>query len=471
MKFAKIIGNIDPDKVISVEKKIEAVFLDLGLSPDPAKKLGTGLGGCPLHFSLVVPAQHILTNNVPNAATNGKVFYWNPDFVLAKSIIGLRLVVAHESFHALYMHPDRIGSRNRKIWNIAADYVVNHLVMDDLLFRRYDPSALFRKELGDFLTLKQLEEWCKNPNWLPYASQTILPDLELPNPEENRELTAQEKENLQHRQKTVKFFFADPNLLEKYRSPEKLYQYLSDLFKQYPQAGNLVMGNSDTLDHHIDAEATQEEMAKHLARAIEMSKRMAGTVPAALEQELGLLLQPKIRWQDVIKFQMLRTRDGNQRSDWTRFRSRPLFAGLLVPKKVDYRAKFIVLLDTSASMHQDETILGISQLQSLDERAEGKITFCDTKVAWDKTIELKRFDCGSLQNIKPRGGGGTQLASFFNEYQKNLGAADFLIVITDGGLDAADIKKMRTPSIPTYWLQVADTDFTAPFGKVFKLTE
>jgi predicted metal-dependent peptidase len=473
MKFSKIIGKIEPDLICQAEKKLEKIFLELGLNPKPSS-IGTGLGGSPLLFALMFPVEHIATTHVPTAATTGRKFFWNIHFILSKSLLGLRLICCHEAWHCLYMHAQRRGRRDPHLWNIAVDYLVNFTVMDDLKLRGRDPAATFKKELGNFLTLSQLEELCKDPKAIPDDFDTVLvdpdmemPSLPMPHPEENRDLTQQEKDAMEEKTKMVKFFFADPKLPEAMRSPEKIYQYLLDLQTKYPDSSVFDFGG--TIDEHMDAEESQEEMAKRIARAMDMTKRMAGKVPGALEDELGALLAPKIRFQDAIRAQMLRSRDGHSQNDWTRFRSRAFFAGLLIPKRIDQRCKFACLLDTSMSMSKDNMAYGVSQLQSLDQRAEGSIVYADAKVYWDKAIKLQRFNKTTLQNLKPVGRGGTVLASYFDEYKKHLGQADFLIVITDGGLLDEDLAKMKNPQVPVFWLITNEGDFVAPFGKVYKL--
>jgi predicted metal-dependent peptidase len=85
---------------------------------------------------------------------------------------------------------------------------------------------------------------------------------------------------------------------------------------------------------------------------------------------------------------------------------------------------------------------------------------------------VKLNDCKKeqLKNIKIKGRSGTQLCSFFSEYEKNVGECNFLIVITDGFLCDIDISEMRDPGIQTYWLITSNnTGFKPPFGKVFLL--
>src|ERR1700685_1250879 len=103
MRFSQIIGEIDPKIVAAAEQKLTSVFLEFG-APIENTMIGTGLGGDPLVFALIVPAVHIATNKIPTAGTNGRAFYWSPEFLVSKSQLGIRLTCYHESMHAIYMH-------------------------------------------------------------------------------------------------------------------------------------------------------------------------------------------------------------------------------------------------------------------------------------------------------------------------------------------------------------------------------
>lgn len=58
-------------------------------------------------------------------ATDGKGLYFCPDWVLSVTAPELRGVVAHEALHVANLHHTRRGSRDGRIWNIAADAVIN----------------------------------------------------------------------------------------------------------------------------------------------------------------------------------------------------------------------------------------------------------------------------------------------------------------------------------------------------------
>lgn len=601
MKFSKILGKIDPNLIAKAEEKLSAVFLELGTKYDNTH-VGTGLGGDSVIFSLMYPVKQFATLAMPTAATDGKCFYWNPNFILKQSKIGLRIICAHEAWHALYLHPSRRGSRNPKLWNIAVDYIVNGQCMEDFKARKKDPKEMFEKHLGKFMTLSQYCELLKNPfKGMPGFEEELktqptdpnAPVVNLPSPDEDRELTEAEIKELERREKQPKFYFADPDLADDMKRPEKIYDLLYSLLPKCPDCGRIGIykrpkkdkaggdqkgqkasdkgkdkgdkGNKDQkgkdksesgengegqgekdpnqphdhgdgqpcdckdhgdqpgqgegqgqgdqendqdgkgqgqgsgsgkdqcdhgcpscgsgedgidvfdlgglVDDHMDTTESEEKLAKRISDAVESAKKMAGSIPGALEDELGLLTAPKISWQDLIRTRLKRSREGNSRNDWTRFRSRPMSSGQMVPKKKSSFAKAGCLLDTSGSMSKDDMAFGISQLQSLDERSEITITSCDCTVYWDDTVLIKKCSAEELSSkVKPQGRGGTALFSYFQEYEEHIGKCDFLIVITDGFLTDQDIATIYDPGIPTYWLITSGhSSFEPGFGKVLQL--
>ena len=81
--------------------------------------------------SICLGLKHVVSTQVPTAGTNGKVVYYNPDFVakLTKGeLIGL---LAHEVWHVAFRHMLRKGDRDPERWNIAGDHVINLLLLAD----------------------------------------------------------------------------------------------------------------------------------------------------------------------------------------------------------------------------------------------------------------------------------------------------------------------------------------------------
>jgi len=589
MKFTRVIGKVDPKLVFQAEEKLSQVFLELGTRYNN-EHVGTGMGGDPLIFGLMYPVEHVCTLNMPTAATDGKRYYWNPKFVLKQSRIGLRIVCGHEAWHAIYMHPQRRGSRLPKLWNIAVDFIVNATVMDDFKARKMDPKEMFTKHLGKYMTLEQYAQLLKDPftpvkgfeDLKPGEVDTGDPNVQLPAPNVDRELTPKELKELERREKVSKFFYADPEIPEEMKRPEKIYDFLYNLLPKCPKCGRVgmykipdknkskdknkgkgnksdkgdpqdqpgkdkgdkgqgqdkqdqhdhgdgapcdcpnhdgkgdqqgqgqgqgdqdgdgqgqgqgqccgdqdgqgqgeceggcgdcgggvdIFGLGGTLDDHMDTSESEEKLAKRISDAMEAARKMAGHVPAALEDELGKLTAPKVTWQDIIRTRLLKARAGNGRNDWTRFRTRPMFTGLLVPKRKSYYAHFGCLLDTSGSMGKEDMAFGLSQLASLDERSEGTIVPADAQIYWDKVTKVKKANFEELSKVKVFGRGGTKFSEFFSDYEQNIGKCDFLIVITDGFLIDSDVAEMKNPGVDVIWLITSGSLFNPPFGRAFDL--
>jgi len=72
-----------------------------------------------------------LSKQIPTAATNGKRVVFNPDFIDKLSDEEMKFLVAHECFHPMLEHNFRRGERQARKWNMAADYVINQLLVDE----------------------------------------------------------------------------------------------------------------------------------------------------------------------------------------------------------------------------------------------------------------------------------------------------------------------------------------------------
>ena len=85
------------------------------------------------------------TDWCPTAATDGKYFYYNRDFVDALNEEEHKWLFGHELFHCVYDHMDPVLRADRipMLWNIANDYVINWDLEECKLGKR------IRKEIVD----------------------------------------------------------------------------------------------------------------------------------------------------------------------------------------------------------------------------------------------------------------------------------------------------------------------------------
>lgn len=89
-------------------------------------KKGTGLLG-----SLLCNHTFIWDSDAPTAQCDGERIAFNPDFFLSKLTAETRVtVLAHELWHTGFDHMHRRGNRDPKLWNYAADFVINGMLDD-----------------------------------------------------------------------------------------------------------------------------------------------------------------------------------------------------------------------------------------------------------------------------------------------------------------------------------------------------
>lgn len=502
MKFTKVVGKIHPNIVTQCEKKLTKAFVNLGMSVTPEYTTPNVVGGCPLTYNLILPIQHVLTESIPTLATDGKRIFYNPKFLLKLSDFGTRTGLVHESRHSIFLHVRRREGRNPKVWNMAVDYIVHHDVFEEMKSRNIQNyQDLFMNEFGNYKTLNELLELIKDPFQVSKLADKVNSGKHRngslsydPN-----SVSEEDKSKMEQSEKSLLFFYADPNLPPELVNANAIYDLLIKELPKCPECGSIgvypnpnsknkskscdcndkcstcgdgidFFGLGGTLDYHMDIDEKYEDMVKRYKNAAQMASNMAGTIPAGLEREISDLSKPVVVWKDKIRSQMMKVTSGSERRDYRSFKSRPLSMKLLVPKRKGYKCNFHVLIDTSGSMSPIDYMLGISQLASLDKNTTGIAVPADCEIYWDKATKLRSVKPMELKKINIVGGGGTMFAAFFDNYRKKIGDADFLIVITDGYLMESDMNNMKNPNVPVYWLITSGlSSFKPPFGEVYSI--
>ena len=77
-------------------------------------------------FSLV----HLWDNNIPTACTNGKYIKFNTKFFMNLDSEERLFLLIHEALHVAFLHMVRLMNRDPGVWNSAADYVINAMLIE-----------------------------------------------------------------------------------------------------------------------------------------------------------------------------------------------------------------------------------------------------------------------------------------------------------------------------------------------------
>ena len=114
--------------------------------------------------ALMLFAEFKKSDQIPTAATDGKNVIVNEAFFRALTSSQQNGLLLHEVLHMALLHVPRRGARNPKKWNIAADYVVNDLIIRNSKFSL--PKGAYKSTDGEYYdkSAEYIYEKIKNIN-------------------------------------------------------------------------------------------------------------------------------------------------------------------------------------------------------------------------------------------------------------------------------------------------------------------
>lgn len=85
----------------------------------------------PIFGSVIANLEFKSEPGIRTAGTDGKQVLYNPEFVQNLSINQQVFLFAHEVCHVAFKHISRSEGKDKRIWNIATDSVINALLNKD----------------------------------------------------------------------------------------------------------------------------------------------------------------------------------------------------------------------------------------------------------------------------------------------------------------------------------------------------
>ena len=71
------------------------------------------------------------SQEIETAATDGRSIYYNKKFIEELKVDELIFLIAHEVCHVVWQHMRRRESRQHMLWNVACDYVINAMLINE----------------------------------------------------------------------------------------------------------------------------------------------------------------------------------------------------------------------------------------------------------------------------------------------------------------------------------------------------
>jgi len=325
-------------------------------------------------------------------------------------------LVLHENLHVALrqlIHNRDLFKENRKLANMAADYVVNGIIMS----------------IHD-----------KNLVKLPKGG---LYDMR----------------------------FVDMSMREVYRILKEESESGGGGGGDGGDGGGSESGGSDYEfdEHDINGDASEEDVQKmsdDIDRALREGALLAGRLGVDIPRVVKDALKPTVNWREALRDFVSASCRGKDEYTWRKFNRRMLANDLYLPSvENETIGEVLIAIDTSGSIGQQQINEFATELSSICESVEPdmvRVLWWDTKVHGEQKFTSQDYGrIGSL--LKPKGGGGTRVSSVSDYINKNKISAECVIVFTDGYLES---NVTWSVSSPTLWLVTTNRSWTPPSGKL-----
>lgn len=323
--------------------------------------------GQPFFASIICNLPITEDNTIPTMATNGKWVKYNRDFVDAMTLDETMFVLCHEVGHVMFTHMHRRQHRDPRKWNIAGDYVINDLLVNE---------GIGSMPKGGLL----------DPNIVKAGGGTtdgvyaILPD----NPNSGGPST-----------------------------------------DGYNGTGIDECVDADGDD--ADKAQSEAETRIMVAQAAQVAK-MQGKLSAGLARLVDEVVSPQVPWQDVLR-RFVSTKAKVDYS-FARPKRRFLAQGLYLPSLSGERmGQILIAVDCSGSIGEHEIAEFAAEIRAIKEDClptEMHVVYFDSKVSHHDV-----FDQNDELEVAPHGGGGTAFSPIFRYAEENGIDPVCCVVLTD----------------------------------------
>ena len=364
---------------------------------------------CEFFGALMLFASIVKSESIETAATDGKDIFFNEKFLKSLNSSEQNALMLHEVLHMALLHVTRRQSRDPHIWNIAADIVVNDLILRNTSFK-LPKGAIIDKQYSDKSVEYIYECLLKNNNYKNKQYQLGISDLKNPS------------EDSQANQLT------EVDRLE-------IESYWRDKIQ--------VLKNTIS-----DRETANGQ----------------GNIPAGMSKEIEVFLEPEVDWRHALWKYV-----GKTPVDFDDLDRRFLYRGLYLEGLLTEALQVSVCIDTSGSVSNkllDQFLGELKGILNAYPHVKCDLFFADTQIDGPHEIQ-------SIAEMPPVSGfGGTSFVPFFNYLETNnnnlMGANKVNIYFTDGYGDFPN----KDPKDPTMWLVSKNGLETKgfPFGEVVRIS-
>ena len=336
---------------------------------------------------------------LPTAAVDGRNLYFNTQFFNAMSNKEIEFVIAHEILHCVFDHLDRRTWQDRNLdpvlYNIAADYIVNNI--------------LVRDKIGEKPKLVDCFQDFKYDTW---TSEEVYEDLFKQAEKNGKEFLEQLGE-----------------LLDEHLDMEGEDGEEGDAQDEKDAKGNKVSKKRPKYSKET-LQKIKDEIKEGMMSAAQSAG--AGNTPGEVQRMIKELTEPKMNWREILQTQIQST----IRNDYTfqRPSRKGWHTGAILPgMNFEDTIELAVAIDMSGSIgdHQARDFLGeVKGIMDQYKDYNIKIWCFDTKVYNED--DFSADDGRDIVDYEIFGGGGTDFMCNWTYMKENDIQPKKFLMFTDG---------------------------------------
>lgn len=324
---------------------------------------------------------------LPTAATDGKHFFYNSEFICKLPAKQIEFLFGHEVLHNVYDHMGRRGDRDPKLSNIAQDYCVN--------------ADLIDQRIGDKITVVDILYDRKYDGW---SWEEVYDDL----------YKNADKININQ---------LIDQMLDEHMEGED-----GSSGEDGEEEGKGSKGRPSPLSEE-ERKKIREEIKEAMIQAAQSSG--ADNLPKNVKRMIKDLTEPQMDWRELLQQQI----ESVIKSDfsWMRPSRRSWHMDAIMPGMIPgNRVDVTVAIDTSGSISDNDVKLFLSEVKGIMDAYDdyNVSVFC-----WDTSVHAPaKFSPENMDDImeyQPGGGGGTDPHCIWDYLQAEDIEPKKLIVFTD----------------------------------------
>lgn len=352
----------------------------------------------PFYSTIALNISYKEDASMPTAAVDGRHMFYNKHFINALDDSELVFLICHEIMHLVLRHLTRCGRRNHTLYNKAADYVINYILVRDGIGKFPSIGGLYDTRFADMYTEEVyaiLEEEQKNSGGGSGGSN-----------------------------------------------------FDEHIIIQQSGSGNQNSGSGDSGEDDQNSGGsrtvtmTEEEIteleADILSTVLEGMKAQrtsgAGKVPGEMERLIDELTTPRVNWRDILPDMA----NGQVKSNYSRRKPNRRFStaqyGVCIPTLIaEDHVEFTLVIDTSGSISVDMLRDFVSEVYGVVEVYSSftiHIWCFDTKVYNHQVFTHENAE--EILSYEIKGGGGTDFMANWVYMHEIDHTPRNLIMLTDG---------------------------------------